>query len=386
MKNARRMLVGLGAMAMLPVAAAGAQTPSSAGGASPTEPPPPARATTPATIGKAACTTNCPTLALARPGSTIRVDGQSLQAVKRVVFLGRKGNKDDVSAPVSAATPTTVDVVIPPRARSGRLRTINTDGKRSKASTSQVQIRPKAKGPAVQARVKRKKAFAGPGAPAQLDVLTQQPYNVTVAIIRVADGAPIAAFPLGVTAPGVVRNVQWDGAVAGVPQAPGKYEFRVYSNTEGTATAAAAPPPMSRPFELVDHAFPIDGAHKYGTGAATFGGGRGHQGFDVFANCGTPLRAARGGTVKFAGFHSRAGNYLVVSGAGTGLDYVYMHMRDKVTLKKGQSVSTGQPIGVVGQTGRASGCHLHFELWTAPGWQSGGSPIDPFPLLKAWDG
>ncbi len=44
-----------------------------------------------------------------------------------------------------------------------------------------------------------------------------------------------------------------------------------------------------------------------------------------------------------------------------------------------------QPIGFVGDTGDAVGCHPHFELWPAPGWQSGGAPIDPLPSLTAWD-
>jgi len=68
------------------------------------------------------------------------------------------------------------------------------------------------------------------------------------------------------------------------------------------------------------------GAHKYGTGTAAFGGGRGHQGQDVFAECGTPLVAARGGVVKFKQYHARAGYYVVIDGARTGTDYAYMHL------------------------------------------------------------
>jgi murein DD-endopeptidase MepM/ murein hydrolase activator NlpD len=42
-------------------------------------------------------------------------------------------------------------------------------------------------------------------------------------------------------------------------------------------------------------------------------------------------------------------------------------------------------IGYVGDTGDASECHLHFELWDAPGWYEGGRPVDPLALLKRWD-
>ncbi len=101
---------------------------------------------------------------------------------------------------------------------------------------------------------------------------------------------------------------------------------------------------------------------------------------------GTPLVAARGGTVQFAGFHALAGNYLVIDGKGTREDYAYMHLRRRALVKKRQRVRTGQAIGEVGETGDAVGCHLHFEIWTPPGWYEGGRPYDPLPSLRAWDG
>ena len=131
--------------------------------------------------------------------------------------------------------------------------------------------------------------------------------------------------------------------------------------------------------------FPVVGEHDYGTAINGFGGGRGHKGQDVFAECGTPLVAALGGTVTMSTFQSRAGNYAVVT-ADDGTSQAYMHMRRPALVKKGDTVSAGQQIGEVGDTGRATGCHLHFELWTAPGWYEGGEPIDPLPTLKAWDG
>jgi murein DD-endopeptidase MepM/ murein hydrolase activator NlpD len=136
------------------------------------------------------------------------------------------------------------------------------------------------------------------------------------------------------------------------------------------------------------HVFPIPGRHSFGSAGSGFGSGRAghsHQGHDVFARCGAPLVAARGGTVQRRAFHPLSGNYLIVDGEGTDLDYAYMHLARRSPLRKGATVATGQRIGTVGDTGNARGCHLHFELWTGPGYYEGGHAIDPLRALKAWD-
>ena len=62
-----------------------------------------------------------------------------------------------------------------------------------------------------------------------------------------------------------------------------------------------------------------------------------------------------------------------------------MHLREHALVDEGDRVYTGQPLGYVGDTGDATACHLHFEMWTQPGWYKGGHPIDPLPSLKRWE-
>ena len=137
------------------------------------------------------------------------------------------------------------------------------------------------------------------------------------------------------------------------------------------ASAAGTVPP----------AFPVAGKHDFGTSDNGFGGGRGHQGQDLLAACGTPVVAAKPGEVTVTRWHAAAGNFAVVE-AHNGTNHVYMHLRGPARVAAGDRVEAGDRIGVVGQTGRASTCHLHFELWTAPGWYEGGEPVDPEPLLR----
>ena len=94
--------------------------------------------------------------------------------------------------------------------------------------------------------------------------------------------------------------------------------------------------------------------------APTAGASTYHQGIDLAGPQGTPIYAARGGTVTTATFGSSAGNYVTIN-HGDGFSSVYMHMTSYV-VSKGQTVSQGQLIGYMGSTGVSTGSHLHFGI------------------------
>ncbi len=131
--------------------------------------------------------------------------------------------------------------------------------------------------------------------------------------------------------------------------------------------------------------FPVKGSVSFGSGGARFGaprGGYSHQGQDVMAACGIRMVAARKSKVLYNEYHSAAGWYVVLKNLGTNSSFAYMHLREQSPVKLGSVVGAGQRIGRVGQTGRAYGCHLHFEFWRGP-WQTGGKPVDPLPYLRS---
>jgi murein DD-endopeptidase MepM/ murein hydrolase activator NlpD len=194
----------------------------------------------------------------------------------------------------------------------------------------------------------------------------------TVEVVSREDKTVVARLP--VEAHVGSNRVTWDGRTDDGFAKQGRYEMRLEGTDEGTR------------FELLAHIFPIRGAHDLGRTATNgFGGGRGHNGQDMFAACGTPIVAARAGKVRETGFNGAGGNYVVITSQATGFDYVYMHLIAPSLVREGDRVTTRQPLGAVGQTGNAWGCHLHFELWRAPGWWDGGQVIDPYGHLRAWD-
>jgi murein DD-endopeptidase MepM/ murein hydrolase activator NlpD len=149
--------------------------------------------------------------------------------------------------------------------------------------------------------------------------------------------------------------------------------------TEPLNAISRAEPASTAP----DAVFPVRGRHDFGTAVNGFGGGRGHDGQDIFAACGTPVVAARAGRVVEAETAGAEGNYVVMK-ASDGPQQAYLHLLRPTSVRKGDSVDAGERIGKVGDSGNADGCHLHFELWTAPGRFTGGSAMNPRAALDRW--
>ncbi len=112
-----------------------------------------------------------------------------------------------------------------------------------------------------------------------------------------------------------------------------------------------------------------------------FGGYAGHKGFDMMSGSGTPIFAAASGVVRTS--TDGGGSYgavvmidSVVGGQQVSTTYAHMSYGTRV-VSAGQSVTAGQLIGQVGQTGNATAPHLHFEV------QVNGSYVDPLAWLQA---
>ncbi len=137
--------------------------------------------------------------------------------------------------------------------------------------------------------------------------------------------------------------------------------------------------------QLMNPAAPAAGPIKQGSGSfiwpvdgtltSPFGQrwGRLHAGIDIAAPDGTPIRAADSGSVVLAAYTGGYGNYTCVQHAGS-LSTCYAHQSGFAT-SVGASVSQGQVIGYVGNTGASYGAHLHFEI------RVNGTPVDPFGYL-----
>lgn len=99
-----------------------------------------------------------------------------------------------------------------------------------------------------------------------------------------------------------------------------------------------------------------------------------HTGIDMACPTGTPIYAAMSGSVVYSGWSNIFGNYVIIN-HGNGYQTLYGHM-SKILARKGQSVSQGTRIGLVGSTGYSTGPHLHLTVY------KNGRLVDPLTLLK----
>lgn len=143
-------------------------------------------------------------------------------------------------------------------------------------------------------------------------------------------------------------------------------------------------PPDPDPFLLM----PVQGVEaRYiaNTYMALRGGGRRHEGQDIFARRGTPVYSATEGYVLRIDYGPLGGLQLYVLGAG-GRRYYYAHLdRLAPNLKEGQKLTTRTLLGYVGNSGIAASntpTHLHFGVYVGSRLGCDYRPLNPLPLLK----
>jgi murein DD-endopeptidase MepM/ murein hydrolase activator NlpD len=105
------------------------------------------------------------------------------------------------------------------------------------------------------------------------------------------------------------------------------------------------------------------------------GEGQFHSGIDIANSRGTPIAATAEGVVRFAGWSGGYG-LMVLIDHGLGYTTLYGHT-SKILVRPGEHVARRQPIAAMGSSGRATGTHLHYEVWHL------GRPANPMKYLQA---
>ena len=365
--------------ALVAALAAGAGVASAAGGGGGVGSP------DPPTLTDVICLQRCADVREATVGSVVQLSGRSLDGADAVRFAAAGGGRV-TTAPTSVGS-SAIEVEVPARAASGTVRARaygveaeTPPGKPLKVvAPGQIPEGGRFELTAAEA-VPRRAFYDAPRAPRVSYVFQGEgPTDVRIEVVNRETRAVVDTLIQPDAQPGTRNSAKWDARTSGGALAPGAdYKFEIGPAGGGDTVATE-----ESGFGYHFYRFPLDSRHAYGDG---IGAGRGHQGQDLFARCGTPIHAVRGGRVQTVDVQSAAGNYVVIDSKGTGIDTMYAHLLRRSPLREGARVRTGRVIGNVGQTGNASGCHLHFEIWTAPGWYEGGNPMPSVArLLRAWD-
>lgn len=138
------------------------------------------------------------------------------------------------------------------------------------------------------------------------------------------------------------------------------------------AETAQARPKASKPSVALSIAWPVKGPVTSRFGASEKRSH--HSGIDIAGDIGDPIHAAADGRVLRIADHVHYGLLVVIEHDG-GYATWYGHA-SALEVRKGDTVTRGQVIAHVGETGNARGIHLHFEV------RRNGRPVDPLPFLK----
>jgi murein DD-endopeptidase MepM/ murein hydrolase activator NlpD len=135
------------------------------------------------------------------------------------------------------------------------------------------------------------------------------------------------------------------------------------------------PPTLAVPSRFVPDRqlqWPADGPVSSGFGTR---GGRFHGGIDISGERGAPIVAVDHGVVMFSGRGPDGYGNVVMLDHGGGLVSLYAH-NERNIVRQGERVRRGQTVAMIGETGRASGAHVHFEV------HQHGQLVDPLPWLR----
>ncbi len=173
--------------------------------------------------------------------------------------------------------------------------------------------------------------------------------------------AYIATATTATTAPPTTKPTESTGSGSTEETQPG--ETTPATQPQETTPSATEPPETKpttseswiRPCNYIKLTSPFGNRDAPTAGASTY-----HQGVDLAGQAGTPIYAARSGTVTTARYSNSAGYYVSIN-HGDGYSSIYMHMTTYV-VSAGQYVSRGQLLGYMGDTGISTGVHLHFGI------------------------
>ncbi len=161
----------------------------------------------------------------------------------------------------------------------------------------------------------------------------------------------------------------------------------VLPGAKGDPIPSPTPKPTKKPSTVSSSSGGSGVAPQYNGGSWTWpvrGGGNyisqyfhyGHYAIDIAATYGTPVLAALGGTVVYAGWASTGCGYSVILRNTASIYTMYCH-NSAVIVSKGQTVSRGQQIARIGQSGLATGPHVHFAVSIGYPHESGSYFVNP---------